>query len=435
MGKRHAIDSPRIPGQLALDTVTGDGIHRRFGITGDERGPVKIVRIHDPKSDRTWGYVAVDNLARGPSLGGIRMAPDITAGEVYHLAAAMTLKSAAAMLPLGGGKAGIVGSPAYYAGHPSEKRALMTAYGKALFHLPEYVPGPDMGTCEDDMQLLYEVFTELTGRAGHGRGGVGRPPEKGGLPLDAWGITAHGLFAAAEVAQEHVKNFRIAGARVVVQGYGNVGCHIARKLYDAGAVIVGASDINRALYHRRGLDVAALESVRSQPQGLKLYRGPVEQEFEVDELERLLAVPCDVLVPAARPDAITCENADHVDTRIILQGANNPVHGVIEHYLGARRGVISLTDWIVNAGGVIACAVELRMDADRSYRERVLKRGKNGRKYLEELVYRTISRNVGEIFERVAADKGKRRKTFREHALDMAVSRLSDPALLRKVWL
>ncbi len=424
-----------VPEHLKTQIITGKDIFNEFRIRHNDLGPEKIVRIYDPSTSRTWGYVAVDNLSRGASLGGIRIAPDITAQEVYHLAAAMTLKSAAAMLPLGGGKAGIICSPAFFPENPDSKRNFIKAFGKALYDIPDYVPGPDMGTCENDMQVLYEVFTELSGRKGHGRGGVGRPPENGGLPIDEWGITAHGLFAAAHVAEECIDDFKIDGSRVIVQGVGNVGLHIARKLASNGAIIVGASDINRGLYNADGIDLDQVSTLFGTPEGMSLYTGKFDQDFSHGNLDRLLEMPCDVLVPAARPNAITCANADNIQAKVILEGANNPTHGIIEFYLKQRKDTLSLTDWIVNAGGVIGCAVELKMDADPEYRRKVLNGGDNGRVYLEELVYRTVSANVREIFERMASDPGKSGKTFREYAMDLARSRLADEKIRRTVWL
>jgi glutamate dehydrogenase (NAD(P)+)/glutamate dehydrogenase (NADP+) len=424
------------PKQLSLDVAVGDDITRHFMIPRNEQGPIKIARVYSPKDDMTHGFVAVDNLQRGPSLGGIRVAEDVTVEEVYGLAAAMTLKSAAAMLPLGGGKAGIIAPPSRLAEHPEHRHQLMTEFAKALWDLPEYVPGPDMGTSEEDMQLLYEVFTELSGHPGHGRGGVGRPPEKGGLPIDAWGITAHGLFAAARVTEDLVDDFSIEGTRVIVQGFGNVGANIAAKLAAVGAVVVGASDITGALYRKDGLDLEELMSLRREPAGLAGYAGPADEKFGHDSLESLLELPCDVLVPAARPDAITSANADRIDTRVVLQGANNPVPKVVEYYLRRSKNVLSLTDWIVNAGGVIGCAVELKMDSDEKYRDKVLAGGQDGRTYLEDLVYETVSRNVREMFERAASAKKRGEdKILREHAFEMAEHRLADEKLRSTAWL
>jgi glutamate dehydrogenase/leucine dehydrogenase len=201
-------------------------------------------------------------------------------------------------------------------------------------------------------------------------------------------------------------------------------------------VIVGASDITGALYNGEGLDIEELMALRREPAGLAAYGGPTTEKFGHDSLDKLMELPCDILVPAARPDAITPANADRIDTRIVLQGANNPVQMVVEYYLNKRRNILPLTDWIVNAGGVIGCAVELKMDSDEEYREKVLSEGENGRTYLENLVYETVSRNVREIFERDASARKKGEdKTLREHAFEMAENRLTDEKLRSTVWL
>ena len=120
------------PEKLAIEIISGQDVPKRFRIRPTKLGPDKVVRFYDPSDSRTWAYVVVDNLVRGASLGGIRLAPDVTAEEVYHLAAAMTFKSAAAMLPLGGGKAGIICSPEYYQRNPNEKKKRMTAFAEGL---------------------------------------------------------------------------------------------------------------------------------------------------------------------------------------------------------------------------------------------------------------------------------------------------------------
>ena len=257
-----------LPRRLAAEPIRGDAIEQRFKITHTEFGPECVYRIHNPDNDSTWGFVVVDNLVRGRGLGGLRLAPDIGVDEVYGLAAAMTMKSAAAMLPLGGAKSGLRVDPRIFADRPEEKKALISLMAEALWEIPEYIPGPDMGTNETDMQTIYEVFAAKNGAAHHGRGGVGRPPAKGGFPLDEWGITAHGLFAAAIAAEKHVQDFRIRDSSIIIQGFGNVGAPIAEKLASLGARIVGASDINAGLFNPAGLDVAELLAIRHGRDGL-----------------------------------------------------------------------------------------------------------------------------------------------------------------------
>ena len=118
----------QLPGSLQAELTQGADIEKRYKIFGNEFGPQKIYRIFDPADDRTWGFVAVDNLMRGRGLGGVRMVADISADEVYGLAAAMTLKSAAAMLPLGGAKSGLRMDSRVFAGQPEAKKKFFDAY-------------------------------------------------------------------------------------------------------------------------------------------------------------------------------------------------------------------------------------------------------------------------------------------------------------------
>jgi len=417
------MQNPKLPRSLKADAAKGSDIERRYKINANEFGPDTIYRLYDPADDTTWGYVAVDNLVRGRGLGGVRLAPDITADEVYGLAAAMTLKSSAAMLPLGGAKSGLLVDPRTFAGKPELKRQFIEIVAGALWEIPEYIPGPDMGTNETDMQTIYEAFARRNAGPHHGRGGVGRPPAQGGFPLDEWAITAHGLFAAAIASEKHLPEVRIKDSSVVIQGFGNVGAPIAQKLASLGARIVGASDINAGLYHPEGLNVEELCAIRRGTNGLAAYGGPVKQRFDGEHVDSMLEMPCVILVPAARPHAINAHNTPHINTRLVLQGANNPADLVCEYFLQQRRGVMSLTDFIVNSGGVIAAYVEAKADVDAEFRTRVLADDGTGRAFLEKLVTRIITENIDEMFGRL---NSSRRKdiTLREIAYEMAKDRL-----------
>ncbi|HVU16876.1 MAG TPA: Glu/Leu/Phe/Val dehydrogenase dimerization domain-containing protein [Candidatus Didemnitutus sp.] len=417
------MQSLSLPRKLAVDSAAGADIERRYRIAPNEFGPRAVHRLHDPTDDRTWGFVVVDNLARGRGLGGVRMAADVTVEEIYGLAHAMTMKSAAAMLPLGGAKSGLAVDPRPLAADPGAKRALMAMFAEALWSIPEYIPGPDMGTNESDMQAIYESFSLRNGSPHHGRGGVGRPPSQGGFPLDEWAITAHGLFAAAMATEKHLPDFRVKDSSVIIQGFGNVGAPIAEKLSAAGARIVGASDINAGLYHPDGLDLPSLLAARKRREGLAGYPGAVRQRFDGEHLDRLMELPCTILVPAARPHAIHPDNAPHIHTRVVLQGANNPADLVSEYYLQHRRGIVSLTDFIVNSGGVIAACVEARADVDAVFRDNVKAEDGTGRAFLERVVTRIVTENIDEMFSR-RANHRVRDITWREIANEIARDRL-----------
>ncbi|HVM78618.1 MAG TPA: Glu/Leu/Phe/Val dehydrogenase [Stellaceae bacterium] len=303
----------------------------------DELGPLKIVHIHRPAVGLR-AVVAVDNVACGPSIGGVRMAPDVSAEEAFRLARAMTLKNAAAGLPHGGGKSVIFGDPKMDA---RGKERLVRAFAAAIADLREYVPGPDMGTDERAMGWILDE----TGRA------VGLPRELGGIPLDEIGATGFGLAAAIDVARAEI-GLELKGARVAVQGFGSVGKHAARFLGARGAVLVAASDTGATLADPDGLDVAALTALKDA--GKPLSAHPRGRKLPVDAI---VDVDCEIWVPAARPDVIHAGNVGRLRTRLVAQGANIPCTPEAEQALAAR-GVLVLPDFIANAGGVICAATE-----------------------------------------------------------------------------
>lgn len=303
----------------------------------DRFGPEQVLFVADPSAG-LQAVVVVDNVAAGPAIGGVRIAPDITVDEVARLARAMTFKNAAAGLPHGGAKSGIVADP----GMPRpEKVRLVRAFGTAIRDVTAYVPGPDMGLDEEMMAHLRAV----TGRA------VGLPAVLGGIPLDVLGATGFGVAVAAEVAAD-LGLVDLAGARVVVQGFGSVGSHAARFLEQRGARVVAASDSRGAVFLAEGLDVEKLVAHKRAGNPVGTFAGG----SPVDPAE-LVGLDCEIWVPAARPDVFTAENADAVRARLVLQGANIPATLEAEVMLHAR-GVVCVPDFIANAGGVICAAVE-----------------------------------------------------------------------------
>ncbi|MEK9628405.1 MAG: Glu/Leu/Phe/Val dehydrogenase dimerization domain-containing protein [Nitrospinota bacterium] len=380
--------------------------------------------VFDPATNQVWGFVTVDNTQRGPGLGGIRMLPDVSLNEVNRLAHVMTLKNSAACLPYGGGKSGLKVANQNFYKDRQQKNLLMEKWADALFEIDKYIPAADMGTDEYDVQIIQENHTRKLRQKNHHRGGSGRPEEYGGIPLDGWELTAHGLYAAALTLEELLEDFQLNNSKVVIQGFGNVGGPTAVKLNQKGALVVGASDIHCALWNPKGLDLDELSRIRKQEGGLSNYSQRVERKFDPKNLDWLLEVPCDILVPAARPDAITAKNIDRIDCRIILQGANTPSSKPVEYYLMHRKKLISLTDFIVNAGGVIGCAVERQMTQDKDYSEKVKTHGT--RAYTENLIFNTVSKNVREIFNRIKGDF-----IFRDAATELALERINS----KEIWL
>lgn len=287
----------------------------------DELGPEKIIAIHELGLGLE-AVLAIDDVAAGPAIGGVRMAVDATAEEAFRLARAMTFKNAAAGLRHGGGKAVIVADPKMPA---PDKERHVRAFAAAIADIADYIPGPDMGTDETCMAWIRDEI----GRA------VGLPETLGGIPLDEIGATGYGIVAAIEAA-EPFTGVRIDGARVAVQGFGSVGRHAARFLCERGAVLVAASVSRGTVMAKDGLDVGALIALKR---------------------DAVIGVDCDIWIPGARPDVIDTANVDRLSTRLVVQGANIP----ITPEAGARahgKRVVSIPDFIANAGGVICAAVE-----------------------------------------------------------------------------
>ncbi len=298
---------------------------------------MKVLHLHSSKAGLD-AFVVVDNVALGPAVGGVRVRPRVGVEEVQRLARTMTLKNSIAGLPHGGGKAGISLDPS-----SPEKKKVFQAFAALTESLNEYIPGPDMGSDEECMAWIYEE----TGRA------VGLPERMGGLPLDKLGATGFGLAECAEVACRHA-GIRLEGAKVAIHGFGSVGKAVARFMALKGAVIVGAADIGGTVYDPAGLDLEALGLAKEKTGSVNGYQasGVVRQKpWEV------LAAPCDILIPAATADVINIENVSSVKARLVLQGANLPVTRQAEEELH-RRGVLSVPDFIANAGGVIMAAME-----------------------------------------------------------------------------
>ncbi len=303
----------------------------------DDIGPEKMIGIYEPKLG-LHAIVVVDNVATGPALGGCRMAPDVTLEECARLARAMTMKNAAAGLPHGGAKSVIVGDPRM----PAERKEMtIRAFAHAIRDIREYIVGPDMGTDERAMAWVHDEI----GRS------AGLPRELGGIPLDEIGATGFGVAVAAEVAQDFC-DIKLVGARVAIQGFGAVGKHAARFLAARKAVLVAASDSTGTIANPNGLDVQALAAIKDRGRSVADFPGG-----ERLDRDAIVGVDCDIWIPAARPDVINMTNVESVRAKLVLQGANIPVSSEAEERLH-RRGILSLPDFIVNAGGVICAAVE-----------------------------------------------------------------------------
>jgi len=305
----------------------------------DDLGPAKVIQVHEPGLGLK-AVVVVDNVACGPSIGGLRIAPDVSVDECSRLARAMTMKNAAAGLAHGGGKSVLWGEPRM---PRAQKEKLIRGFAHALRNETDYIFGPDMGTDETCMAWVHDEI----GRA------VGLPAALGGIPLDELGATGWGLRAAAQIAARYCA-LELKGARLAVQGFGAVGKHAARFLAQDGALLVAASDTRGTVCDPNGLDVQAL--IDHKAQGGSVIDFPAGRKLDANAV---IEVDCDIWIPAARPDVLREENAGRLRAKLMLQGANIPCTPGAEKMLH-EKGVLVVPDFIANAGGVICTAMELR---------------------------------------------------------------------------
>ncbi len=342
-----------------------------FDLFADEWGPEKVVYVYEPRCGLK-GIVVVDNSSIGPGIGGIRMTPTVTTEEVFRLARAMTWKNALAGIPHGGGKSGIIADPRKIS--LEHKEILIRQFARAIEGLHQYIPGPDMGTDETCMAWVRDE----TGRS------VGLSTVLGGIPLDQVGATGYGLAVCAEIAQEFA-DLDLRGARVSIQGFGNVGQHAARYLAERGAILTIATDLDGTIHNENGIDIEALVECMDQDKGVTGYRDATRHERDA-----FIDLESDIFVPSAQPDVITEDNADRVKCKVILQGANIPCTAAAEQILH-DRGILSVPDFVANAGGVICGSVEYHGGTkNQAFTEIADKMRENTRAVLEKSISERI---------------------------------------------
>ncbi len=358
----------------------------------DELGPLKVIHVYEP-SVNLKAVLVVDNIAKGPSIGGVRMATDVSTEECMRLARAMTLKNSAAGLAYGGGKAVLYGDPKM---PKIEKEKLIRALANVLRNENTYIFGPDMGTDEECMAWIRDEIGRV----------VGLPRELGGIPLDEIGATGFGLSHVVDVALNYC-DFQLKGARLVVQGFGAVGKHAARYLTQKGAVLVAVADSLGAIHNPHGLDVEQLIALKSEGKCVTDYLDA--KKMSSDDV---IDVPCDIWIPAARPDVIHEDNVSRLNTKLVVQGANIPFTHGAEKILH-DKGVLCVPDFIANAGGVICAAMEYEGGSQAAALASIE----------EKLRY-----NTEQVLEAVK----HKQISPREAAMEMAVKRLKKAMSLRR---
>ncbi len=308
---------------------------------------VSIPVVMDDKSLEVFvGYRVHHSTLRGPAMGGLRYAPDLTLDDVNALAFIMTFKSALLGLPLGGSKGGIQVDIKQISKRELEK--LTRRYTAEIINIigPDMdILAPGLNTNEETMSWIMDVYSMQKGRSIPSVV-TGKPIEIGGTVgrKEAAGI---GLYYILEALCKKL-NYNIDTMNIVIQGFGTVGITIARTLYEHGCKILAVSDTLGGVYSAEGLDVNKLSHWKVEGNSVKDFKD--KNTKEISNME-IFEVKCDILIPAAIENQITSKNADKVNCKIILEGADGPVTSQADQILD-KKGIIVVPDILANGGSL-----------------------------------------------------------------------------------
>jgi glutamate dehydrogenase (NAD(P)+) len=383
------------------------------------RTPSKEIIVHIPVSlddgrlEVFTGYRVQHSRARGPAKGGVRFAPDMTLDEVRALAAWMTWKCAVVNIPFGGAKGGVVCDPRVLSDFELER--ITRRYTAEIVSMigPELdVPAPDMNTNAQTMAWIMDTYSM---HVGHTATAVVT-----GKPLDLGGsrgrpeATGRGCMI---VTLEALKRLGIdpACARVVIQGLGNVGSMAAKLMSEAGFKIVALIELEGAVYNAKGLDIPALMRHRKETGSVLDFSGG----DNLDPAEAMF-LECDVLIPAAKENVITSQNAARIRTKILCEGANGPTTPVADEILADKK-IFVIPDILANAGGVTVSYFEWVQD-------------RQGFFWNEDLVNTRLKEIMVENFDRVVSYAGKHGVNNRIAAYMLALDRVAFAIKLRGIY-
>ena len=300
------------------------------------------------------GYRVQHSLTRGPGKGGVRYHPDVTLEEVMALAAWMTIKNAAVNLPYGGAKGGIRVDPKKLSLKELEKLTRRYTSEIGIIIGPQQdIPAPDVNTNGQIMAWMMDTYSMNTGATATGVV-TGKPIHLGGS-LGRVKATGRGVFVTGREAARRI-GLDLNGARVAVQGFGNVGSSAAELFAQAGGSVVAAQDHTGTIVNAKGFDLADLVPHVARTGGVADFKGA----DRIDN-ENFWDVPCDILIPAALEGQIDAKRARRIQAKLVLEGANGPTVPTADDIL-AERGVLVVPDVICNAGGVTVSYFEWVQD-------------------------------------------------------------------------
>lgn len=429
---KHEIDTSMLPSYLDAHTLGPwatflEQVERvlphlgNLGVWVDTlRRPKRILIVDVPifMDDGTVrhfeGYRVQHNTSRGPGKGGVRYHPDVSLSEVMALAGWMTIKNAALNLPYGGAKGGIRVDPKQLSNAELERLTRRYTSEIGLIIGPEKdIPAPDMNTNEQVMAWMMDTYSMNVGATVTGVV-TGKPVTLGGS-LGRRDATGRGCYIVAREAMLRL-GLEMAGARVAIQGFGNVGNAAARVFHEQGARIVAIQDVAGTIYHPAGIDPQALCAFLAAGQGKIVDFPGVER---IDDAA-FWSVDCDVLLPAALENQITLDNAAQIRARLVVEGANGPTSPAAEDIL-LERGIVVLPDVLANAGGVTVSYFEWVQNASSFF-------------WTENDINVRLDRALSDAFRGIWALAEERHLPLRTAAFVVACTRVLEARALRGLY-
>ena len=394
-----------------------------MGLSDDVRQMIKYpermltvavpVRMDNGHIHHFEGYRVQHSMVRGPAKGGIRYHPQVTLDEVKALATWMTWKCAVVNIPFGGAKGGITCDPKHMS--QGELERMTRRYTSAILPLigPERdIPAPDVYTNPQTMAWIMDTYSMTKGYPIPGVV-TGKPISLGGS-LGRNEATGRGVFYTIQSACEHL-GLELKGATVAVQGFGNAGSITAQLLHAAGAKVIAASDSTGCVYNKDGLNIPELIL-------MKALCGHVEgfPESEAISPSELLALKCDILVPAALENTIRADNASAVGAKIVAEAANGPLTPAADRIL-QNKGVFIIPDILCNAGGVTVSYFEWVQDEQHLFWE-------------AQDVYNRLERVMKTAFRDVLKIHLEQKVPMRIAANILGIGRVAEAVQLRAIY-
>ncbi len=355
------------------------------------------------------GYRVQHNHARGPFKGGLRFHPDVNMGEIRALAQLMTWKTALVDIPFGGAKGGISVDPKKL--NETELEELTKRFCQKMVPIigvHDDIPAPDIGTNPQVMAWMLDEYSKAHGY----RTAVvtGKPMELGGCAgrLEA---TGHGVAHLAHTAATEM-SLTVEQSRVVIQGFGNVGSHVAIGLANKGYKIVALSGSRGGIYSEEGIDISLALAHLHETGALSGLAGTLP----ISNAE-LLELPCEILIPAALEATITSDNANAIQAKLIVEAANIPVtHQADEHL--QQRGIVIVPDLLANVGGVVASYYEWVQNLQQFPWDR-------------ELVLNRLEKRLSHTYDAVRDLAQEQQIDMRSAAYQLAIKRVDHAIRLR----